>query len=209
MKHSGLVITTICATLVLSACGKQQQQDEEPSATEPAASLSAPAPAPATEATLPVPAPAAKVAPEAAPKVVEEKAAVEEAAAPKAASAQEEIKAAVKPAPAEQKPAAEQVAAAVPGKKTGDSTAALALAQKSGCLACHNVDKKIVGPAWRDVAARYQGDAGAKDKLIAKVKTGGKGNWTEITGGMAMPPYSPRVSDADIEKLVTFVLSLR
>ncbi|MFZ5594973.1 MAG: c-type cytochrome [Pseudomonadota bacterium] len=109
-----------------------------------------------------------------------------------------------------QKPAAEQVTV-VPGKKTGDGADALALslAQKSGCLACHGIDKKIVGPAWKDVAARYKDDAGAKDKLIAKVKTGGKGNWTEVTGGMSMPPYSPRVADADIEKLVTFVLSLK
>ncbi|HHH36666.1 MAG TPA: c-type cytochrome [Gammaproteobacteria bacterium] len=85
---------------------------------------------------------------------------------------------------------------------------ALALAKKSGCLACHSVEKKVVGPAWKDVAARYKGDAGARDRLIKKVHTGGKGNWTEVTGGVPMPPYSPRVSDADIEKLVDFVLSL-
>jgi len=85
----------------------------------------------------------------------------------------------------------------------------LALAKKSGCLACHSVDKKIVGPAWRDVGKHYKGDAAARDALIAKVKTGGKGNWTKVTGGVPMPPYSPRVSDADIAKLVDFVLSLQ
>jgi cytochrome c len=84
----------------------------------------------------------------------------------------------------------------------------LDLAKKSGCLACHSVEKKVVGPAWKDVAAKYKGDAGARDALIAKVKTGGKGNWTAVTGGVPMPPYSPRVADADIEKLVDFVLSL-
>lgn len=84
----------------------------------------------------------------------------------------------------------------------------LALAKKSGCLACHSVDHKVVGPAWKDVSAHYKGDAGARERLIHKVKTGGKGNWTEVTGGVPMPPYSPRVSDADIEKLVDFVLSL-
>ena len=84
----------------------------------------------------------------------------------------------------------------------------LDLAKKSGCLACHSVEKKIVGPAWKDVGMKYKGDAGAKDRLIAKVKKGGKGNWTEVTGGAPMPPYSPRVSDENIEKLVTFVLSL-
>jgi len=84
----------------------------------------------------------------------------------------------------------------------------LALAKKSGCLACHSIEKKVVGPAWSDVSARYKDDASAKDALIAKVKAGGKGNWTEVTKGVPMPPYSPRVSDADIESLVDFVLSL-
>jgi cytochrome c len=84
----------------------------------------------------------------------------------------------------------------------------LALAGKSGCLACHKIETKLVGPAWRDVSKRYQGDAEAKARLIAKVKAGGKGNWTDVTGGVAMPPNSPRVSDENIEKLVAFVLSL-
>lgn len=91
---------------------------------------------------------------------------------------------------------------------SGQATADLALAKKSGCLACHGVDKKIVGPAWKDVAAKYKGDAGAKDRMIAKVKKGGKGNWTKITGGAPMPPYSPRVSDENIEKLVDFIMTL-
>ena len=84
----------------------------------------------------------------------------------------------------------------------------LDLAKKSGCLACHSVEKKVVGPAWKDVAAKYKGQADAKAVLIDKVKKGGKGNWTEVTGGAPMPPYSPRVADADIEKLVDFVLAL-
>ena len=84
----------------------------------------------------------------------------------------------------------------------------LDLAKASGCLACHSVEKKVVGPAWKDVAAKYKGDAGARDRLIAKVKAGGKGNWTAVTGGVPMPPYSPRVSDENIETLVDFVLGL-
>jgi cytochrome c len=84
----------------------------------------------------------------------------------------------------------------------------LELAKKSGCLACHSVEAKVVGPAWKDVAAKYKGDAGARDALIKKVKTGGKGNWTAVTGGVPMPPYSPRVSDANIETLVDFILGL-
>jgi len=91
---------------------------------------------------------------------------------------------------------------------SGQASADLALAKKSGCLACHSVDKKIVGPAWKDVAAKYKGDAGAKDRMIAKVKKGGKGNWAKVTGGAPMPPYSPRVSDENIGKLVDFILAL-
>ncbi len=87
---------------------------------------------------------------------------------------------------------------------SGSAMADLELAKKSGCLACHSVEKKIVGPAWADVGKKYKGDAGAKARLIAKVKAGGKGVW----GPAPMPPYSPRVSDENIDKLVTFVLSL-
>ena len=103
-----------------------------------------------------------------------------------------------------------------------DKDAALALAKKSGCLACHSVDKKVVGPAWMDVSKKYKGVAtisvkltdgtevsdSPKNALVKKVKAGGKGNWTDVTGGVPMPPYSPRVADADIDTLVSFVLSL-
>jgi cytochrome c len=91
---------------------------------------------------------------------------------------------------------------------SGQANADLELAKKSGCLACHSVEKKVVGPAWKDVAAKYKGDAGAKERLVEKVKKGGKGNWTAVTGGAPMPPYSPRVKDEDIAKLVDFVLGL-
>ena len=88
------------------------------------------------------------------------------------------------------------------------SFADLDLAKASGCLACHSVDKKVVGPAWMDVSKKYKGNAAAKADLISKVKAGGKGNWTEVTGGVPMPPYSPRVSDENIGKLVDFILGL-
>lgn len=91
---------------------------------------------------------------------------------------------------------------------SGSAMADMTLAKKSGCVACHSVEKKVVGPAWRDVAKHYQGDATARDTLITKVKKGGKGNWTKVTGGVPMPPYSPRVSDENIEKLVDFILAL-
>lgn len=89
-----------------------------------------------------------------------------------------------------------------------DSDEVLSLAKTSGCFACHSIEKKIVGPAWADVSSRYKKDESARATLISKIKTGGKGNWTEITGGVPMPPYSPRVGDENIEKLVDFILGL-
>jgi len=85
-----------------------------------------------------------------------------------------------------------------------DAKAAEALAQKSGCLACHSIDKKVLGPSYKDVAAKYKGDKTAEAKLIAKVKAGGSGVW----GPIPMPANSPQVKDADIKTIVEWVLSL-
>lgn len=82
--------------------------------------------------------------------------------------------------------------------------AAQALAQKSGCLACHSVDKKVLGPAFKDVAAKYKGDKTAEAKLVEKVKKGGSGVW----GPMPMPANSPQVKDADIQTIVKWVLAM-
>lgn len=78
------------------------------------------------------------------------------------------------------------------------------LAQKYGCLGCHGIDKKIVGPAYLDVARKYAHDKGAAAKLFAKVKKGGKGVW----GDVPMPP-NPQVGDADLKKIIAWVLSLK
>ncbi|MDG1445944.1 MAG: c-type cytochrome [Methylophilaceae bacterium] len=86
----------------------------------------------------------------------------------------------------------------------GQAEANQALPSKSGCLACHGVDKKILGPAFKDVAAKYKGDASAPAKLIAKVKAGGSGLW----GPMPLPANSPQVKDADIATIVKWILSL-
>jgi cytochrome c len=85
-----------------------------------------------------------------------------------------------------------------------DNTAALALMQKDGCAACHAIDKKVVGPAYQDVAAKYKGDKGALAKLSEKVKKGGSGVWGEVP----MPP-NVQVSDADINNLVSWILTLK
>lgn len=76
------------------------------------------------------------------------------------------------------------------------------------CLACHAVDKKVVGPAWKDVAVKYKGKAGAKDELVEKVIKGGKGNWDKVTGGMAMTPHPAKPNKEQITKIVEAILAL-
>ena len=85
-----------------------------------------------------------------------------------------------------------------------DPKAAEALAQKSGCIACHNVDKKVIGPAYKDVAAKYATDKDALAKLSDKVKKGGAGVWGQIP----MPPNT-QVNDAEIKTIVSWILSLK
>lgn len=80
-----------------------------------------------------------------------------------------------------------------------------AIFKKSNCTTCHSVDKKLVGPAYKDVAAKYRGDAEAQATLEKKVRSGGSGNW----GKMPMPPAPKSVSDADIKAIVQWVLSLK
>jgi len=84
----------------------------------------------------------------------------------------------------------------------GQASADEALAKAKNCMSCHAVDKKVVGPSYKDVAKKYAGQADAAAKLEAKVKKGGSGVW----GTVPMPP-NPAVSDADIKKLVAWVLA--
>ncbi len=78
-----------------------------------------------------------------------------------------------------------------------------ALAKKHNCLACHQVDKKAVGPTYKDIARKYKGQAGADAKLAENVKKGGSGVW----GPIPMPPNAA-VPDADVKKLVDWILKL-
>lgn len=87
----------------------------------------------------------------------------------------------------------------------GNASANEALFKKSTCVACHNPDKKVVGPALKDVAAKYAGDATAQARLVAKIRSGGKGVW----GPVAMPPAPKSVSDDDLNTLVSWILSLK
>jgi cytochrome c len=76
------------------------------------------------------------------------------------------------------------------------------LAKKHACFACHTLDKKLVGPSYKDVAAKYRSDKAAAAKLADKVKNGSQGVW----GNVPMPPNSA-VPDADIKALVSWILS--
>lgn len=76
------------------------------------------------------------------------------------------------------------------------------LAKKHACFACHTVDKKMVGPSYKDVAAKYRADKEAPAKLAAKVKNGSQGVW----GNVPMPPNAA-IPDADVTALVKWILS--
>jgi len=78
------------------------------------------------------------------------------------------------------------------------------LAKEKNCLACHAIDTKLVGPAYKEVAAKYKGDKSAEDKLAQKVMKGGSGVWGQIP-----MPANPQVSAAEAKTLVKWVLSLK
>ena len=76
------------------------------------------------------------------------------------------------------------------------------IANQNACMGCHAVDRKLVGPAYQDVAAKYKGDAGAQAKLIKKVREGGMGNWGQIP-----MPANPKIADADLKTVIDWVLA--
>jgi cytochrome c len=84
------------------------------------------------------------------------------------------------------------------------ASAQLELAKQKNCLACHAVDKKLVGPAYKDVAAKYANDKDAPAKLAKKVREGGVGVWGQIP-----MPANPQVNEAESLQLVKWVLSLK
>ena len=78
------------------------------------------------------------------------------------------------------------------------------LAQKKNCMACHAVDKKVIGPAYKEVAAKYAGQKDAADKLAQKIMKGGSGVW-----GAVPMPANPQVNDAESKTLAAWVLSAK
>lgn len=79
-----------------------------------------------------------------------------------------------------------------------------ALGRKNGCLACHSVANQLVGPAYKDVAAKYVGQGDALEQLQNSIRNGSTGKWGEL----AMPPH-PKLSAAELNKLATWVLGLK
>ena len=90
------------------------------------------------------------------------------------------------------------------GAHAADAKNAEALAKSSGCFACHTVDKKLIGPGYKEIADKYRKDKNAEAGLIKKVKEGGKGVWGDI-------PMAPNahVKDEDIKTMVQWILSIK
>ncbi len=93
-------------------------------------------------------------------------------------------------------------AVVLPAQAAPDAAAALSIVQKNNCLSCHAVDSQVVGPAYREIAKKYHGDASAPDKLFTKVRNGGAFVWGEVP----MPP-NPNISDADLHTVIAWILS--
>ena len=78
------------------------------------------------------------------------------------------------------------------------------LAKQKNCLACHAADKKLIGPAYKDVAAKYAGQKDASDKLAQKIIKGGSGVW-----GAVPMPANPQVNEADAKALATWIMGIK
>jgi cytochrome c len=85
-----------------------------------------------------------------------------------------------------------------------DNEKALTLIGSNGCTTCHAIDRKVIGPAYKDVANKYENTPAVVDTLISKVKKGGMGNW----GNIPMTPH-PDLPDEDIRTMVVYILSLK
>ena len=80
-----------------------------------------------------------------------------------------------------------------------------AIVKKARCVACHAVDVKRVGPAYKDVAAKYHGDASAPGKLFDKVRNGGAGVWGDVP---MIPHPADKISDEDLKAAIQWILAL-
>ena len=99
-------------------------------------------------------------------------------------------------------PVAPLLLSVVLGLTVGLAAADEATAKANGCLACHAMDKKLVGPSYKSIANKFKGDAHAAVELAKVVGAGSKGIW----GPVPMPPQ-PKISDADLKKVMTWILA--
>ena len=86
----------------------------------------------------------------------------------------------------------------------GNVAASEKLAQSSGCMTCHALDRKVIGPGYKEIAAKYRNDKGAEANMVKKVKAGGSGVW----GPTPMPPNA-HVKEDDIKAIVHWMLGLK
>lgn len=98
--------------------------------------------------------------------------------------------------------AALMLAGAASAHAAVDAAKAQEIANKNACMGCHQVDKKLVGPSYKDVAAKYKGDKNAMAHLTKKVKGGGAGVW-----GPVPMPANPNISDADLKTVLDWILA--
>lgn len=101
-------------------------------------------------------------------------------------------------------PAENAAPAPAAGQVSADAEKALELIAGSDCMACHAIDRKVIGPSYEEVAAKYEMTDAVVDTLIHKVQKGGMGNW----GNVPMTPH-PDLSDADAKIMVHYILSLK
>jgi len=190
---SRILAIAVAATLLgASACKNVGGEAPKPSTTQPAPEAAV-APKPvevsAAEAVPAVPATPAAPAPAPEAPIAEAEAPVAPAAPAPAAKQEVPAKPAPKPAPA---PVTKEQA--------------MALAAKGNCLACHKIDSRLVGPAWKDVAAKYRNDANAVGTIASHIKSGGTFGWKLGT----MPPRGgSKISDTDVTTLARFIAGLK
>lgn len=96
------------------------------------------------------------------------------------------------------------LAAAVASMSVLPAWASADMAQKKNCMACHAIDKKLIGPSYKDVASKYAGQKDAADKLAQKILKGGSGVW-----GAVPMPANPQVSEAEAKQLAAWVLTVK
>lgn len=92
---------------------------------------------------------------------------------------------------------------------SGAAQADEALAKSKNCLACHTVDKKLVGPAYKDIAKRYAGQKGIEATLAEKIIKGGKGAWTKELGAAIPMPPNPTVKPEEAQRLAKWIMGLK